>query len=360
MLTKLDRYIIKKFLGTFFFSIALIISISIVFDFSENIDEFIEKNAPTKAIILDYYLNFIPYFANLFSPLFVFISVIFFTSKMASNTEIVAILASGVSFKRILRPYLIGAIFLAIASLYLNNFLIPKSNKNRLSFQYKYIKDPFKNKDKNIHFQLDSNSFAYMSQFVAQTNVGTKFSLEKFDSKGNLEYKLMSDWIQWDTSKNLWTIQNYYARFINGLNEHIERGYKKDTVLKMLPADFKRRNSAAEMYDYFELNDEINLEKFKGSKKVVNYEIEKHKRLAFPFATIILTFIGVAIASRKVRGGIGLHLGIGLLISFSFILFMKFTQTFATNGGLHPILAMWLPNFFFGALALYLIKKAPK
>lgn len=357
---KLDIYIIKKFLGTFFFSIALIISISIVFDFSENVDEFIEKDVPTSSILFDYYLNFIPYFANLFSPLFIFIAVIFFTSKMASNTEIIAILASGVSFKRLLRPYIISAIFLSLISFYLNNFLIPKSNEKRLKFRYTYIKSDFKNKEKNMHFQLDSSSFASIGSYSAPTDVGIKFALERFDENGKLNYKLIADFIKWDTSKNKWTIQNYYERTINGLNEQINQGLSKDTTLNMHPKDFKKRDRDVEMLDYYELKKEMQEERFKGSRKVVFYEIEKHRRIAFPFAAIVLTLIGAALASRKVRGGIGLHLGIGLGISFGFIIFMKVTQTFATNGGLDPMIAMWIPNIVFGILAAYLLKKAPK
>ncbi|MBL4707154.1 MAG: LptF/LptG family permease [Flavobacteriales bacterium] len=357
---KLDSYILKKFLGTFFFSIALIISISIVFDFSENVDEFIEKSAPTEAIIFDYYLNFIPYFANLFSPLFIFISVIFFTSKMASNTEIISILASGISFRRMLYPYLIGAILIGVLSLYLNNFLIPKSNVKMLEFQYTYIKNPRKNKDKNIHLQLSENNFAYIGSYAVSTNVGVKFSLERFNDKGELTYKLISDYIRWDTTKKAWNIQNYYERHINGTNEIINRGLSKDTVLNMFPYEFSGGTADIAILDYFELNKEIEKLKFKGSKHVINLEIEKHKRIAFPFATLILTFMGVAIASKKVRGGIGMHLGVGLALSFSYIMFMKITQTFSTNGSLDPMTAMWIPNFVYGALAFYLIKRAPK
>lgn len=356
----LDLYILKKFLGTFFFSIALIISISIVFDFSENVDEFIEKSAPTEAIIFDYYLNFIPYFANLFSPLFIFISVIFFTSKMASDTEIVSILASGISFRRMLVPYLIGAILIGSLSLYLNNFLIPKSNVKMLEFKYKYIKNQFRNKDKNIHLQLTNNSFAYIGSYAVPTNVGVKFSLESFNDEGEMTYKLMSDFVRWDTTKQKWIIQNYYERFIDGRTEIIKKGLQKDTTLNMLPEEFTRRSTDVEMLDYFQLQDEMDALIFKGSKDVVNLEIEKHKRIAFPFATIVLTFIGVAIASRKVRGGIGLHLGVGLALSFTFIMFMKVTQTFSTNGGLDPMIAMWIPNIVYGVLAVILIYKAPK
>jgi len=360
MIKKLDLYIIKKFLGTFFFSIALIISIAIVFDFSENVDEFLEKNAPTEAIIFDYYFNFIPYFANLFSPLFIFISVIFFTSKMASNTEIIAILASGISFRRMLLPYLLCAILLGLLSFYLNNFLIPTSNKARLDFYYTYVDDPYKNKERDIHLQLSPNNYAYLESYSTLTDIGVQFSLEQFDDSGKLNYKLQSDFIKWDTTKSLWTLQNYYERTIDGLHEHIDRGLNKDTLINIRPSDFKQRDADVEMLDYYELNREIEKEKFKGSKKVVFYEIEKYKRYAFPFASIILTFIGVALASRKVRGGIGLHLGIGLGISFSYIMFMKVSQTFATNGGMHPMIANWIPNALYSVLAIYLLKKAPK
>lgn len=356
----LDLYIIRKFLGTFFFSIALIIAIAIVFDFSENIDEFIEKKAPTRAIIFDYYLNFIPHFANLFSPLFIFISVIFFTSKMASNTEIVAILASGISFRRLLRPYLISSLLLAVLSFYLNNFLIPESNKDRLAFRYMYIKNQYQNNERNIHLQLNPNNYAYLGSYSTQTDVGVKFSLEQFDESGKLHYKLQADFIKWDTTKKTWTIQNYYERYLFDDHENIRRGLSKDTALAMVPDDFVVRDEEVEMLNYYELNEKIAEEEFQGDKYSIWYKIEKYKRQAFPFASVILTFIGVAIASRKVRGGIGLHLAFGLGLSFAYILFMKVTQTFSTNGSLDPIIAMWIPNVVFGIVAIYLVQKSAK
>ena len=357
---KLDFYIIKKFLGTFFFSIVLIISISIVFDFSENLDEFIEKEVPISDIVFDYYLNFVPYFANLFSPLFIFISVIFFTSKMASDTEIIAILASGVSFKRLLVPYLISASIIAVLSIFLNSFIIPHSNAKRLEFTYKYIHTKNKNKNENVHLQLANNSYAYVGSYSIPNNIGIKFTLEQFSESGELTYKLIADFIRWDTTKNLWTIQNYYERTIDGYHETIKKGISKDTTINMHIEEFTRRDRDVEMLDYFQLEKQIEAEKFKGSKKVVLFEIEKYRRTAFPFASIVLTLIGAAIASRKVRGGIGMHLGFGLALSFGYILFMKVCQTFSTNGGLHPIIAMWIPNVIFGILAIYLLKKAPK
>lgn len=355
----LDRYIIKKFLGTFFFSIALIISVAVVFDITEKLDDFIERDAPINAIIFDYYLNFIPYFANLFSFLFVFISVIFFTSKMASNTEIISILASGVSFKRFLLPYFISASVLAILSFYLNNFLIPDANKARLDFEEQYIRNQFKNDDKNIHIQLDDSSYAYLESYNNWANIGYKFSLETIKD-GEVTYKLISDYMQWDSTQSQWIVYNYYERYINGTKERLIQGRSKDTTLNISPEDFNKRDNSVGTLDYYALNEAIAREKFRGSQKAVYYELEKYGRLASPFATFVLTLIGVSIASRKVRGGIGVHIGVGLAISFTYILFMQVSETFATNGNFNPMLAVWIPNITFGLLAIYLLAKAPK
>jgi lipopolysaccharide export system permease protein len=358
-MSKLDWYIIKKFLGTFFFSISLILIIVVVFDISEKVDDFFESKAPLRAILFDYYLNFIPYFGNLFSPLFTFIAVIFFTSKMAGNTEIISILTSGVSFNRFLRPFLISATFLCVLSFVLGNFIIPASNQLRLDFEYEYLKSPYKNRDKDIHMQIEPGTFIYIESYNIQKNIGYKFSIENFD-KNELKKKLYSSYIQWDEQKEKWTIYNYIEREIDGLYEEINKGEQKDTVLNLRPKDFNFRLSMVETMNYYELNSFIDKEKMKGSKNLVFHLIEKHKRIAFPFATIILTLVAVAMASRKVKGGIGLHLGLGLLISFSYILFMQISTTFATNGDLSPIIAVWIPNFLFIILAFYLIRKAPK
>jgi lipopolysaccharide export system permease protein len=358
-LKKIDIYIIKKFLGTFFFTLLLIICIIVVFDISEKIQDFIERQAPLKGIIFDYYLNLIPYLANMFSPLFIFISVIFFTSKMASNSEIVAILASGVSFNRLLRPYLVSALVLAVLSFYLNNFLIPDANKKRLAFEEIYYRNKFRNVDHDIHMQIDSNTYIYMTNFVTDLNLGNNFSIETFDD-GKLVYKLLSDNVKWDSISEQWIITNYVERHINGLEETINTGTTKDTILNFRPEEFKRRSSYITTMDYFELNDFIEEAKFKGSQQVINYEVEKQQRGAYPFATFILTLIGVSISSRKVRGGIGLHIGLGLLISFSYILFMQISSTFAINSGVSPMIAVWIPNLLYGLLAFYLVKKAPK
>jgi lipopolysaccharide export system permease protein len=359
MIKKIDLYILRKFLGTFFFSISLIIVIVIVFDISEKIEDFIEKDAPLSAIILDYYFNFIPYFVNLFSPLFTFIAVIFFTSRMASRAEIVAILSSGVSFYRMLYPYMLASVVIAAMSLYLNNFVIPNSNKKRIAFEERYIRNPYRNQDRHIHRQIATGTYIYMENYNNRDNIGENFSIDKLRD-GKLYYKLMSDYIQWDSTSNKWQIHGYFIRYINGMNESIKTGMRLDTTFNFTPKDFGRKLVNIETMNYHELNRFIDDEKMKGAAGIEMYEIEKFSRIAFPFATFILTLIGVSLASRKVRGGIGLHIGLGLLISFSLILFMRITTVFAQSGLMHASLAVWIPNILFGCLAAYLLKKAPK
>ncbi|MDB0006601.1 LptF/LptG family permease [Flavobacteriales bacterium] len=356
---KLDWYIIKKFLGTFFFSIALILLIVVVFDVSEKIDDFIEKSAPLNAILFDYYLNFIPYFGNLFSPLFTFVAVIFFTSKMANNTEIISILSSGVSFNRFLRPFLLSAGLLAVLSFVLGNFIIPPANSERLDFENTYIKNPYNNREKDIHMQITPGQFIYVQSYNTKRNIGYRFSMEQFED-GQLSEKLFANYIQWVEDKNHWEAHNYFERKIDRLNERIQEGEMLELDINLHPDDFNVRRSTVETMNLFQLNDYIEEERMKGSKNLVFHIIEQQKRIAFPFATIILTLVAVAMASRKIRGGIGLHLGAGLLISFAYILFMQISTTFATNGDLSPVLAVWIPNLLFAALGIYLLKKAPK
>jgi lipopolysaccharide export system permease protein len=356
---KLDLYIIRKFLGTFVYAIALIILITIIFDISEKIDDFLEKKAPLSEIVFTYYFNFIPYFVNLFSPLFTFIAVVFFTAKMASDTEIVAILSNGVSFRRLMLPYFISSAVLALFSFYLTNFVIPHSNQKRIAFENRYIRNAFYNRETNIHFQVKPGVFVYFESYNNIDNVGYKFALEKFkDNK--LRYKLMSDVMRWDTIKKNWVIENYFVREIDGMKEKITKGIRKDTVLSFGPEEFVRRNKDVETMNWSELNNFIAEEQLKGSDEVPFYLIEKYHRISNPFATFILTLIGVSLASRKVRGGIGLHIGLGLLISFSFILFLQISTTFATSGNLSPLLAVWLPNIVYLILGLYLLRAAPK
>ena len=359
-LYKIDEYIIKKFLGTFFFAIMLIIMIAVVFDFSEKIDDFIEKNAPMHAIIFDYYLNFIPYFSVLFMPLFTFIAVIYFTSRMAYNTEIIAILSSGVSFNRLLRPYFISATLIAIFSFALNNFVIPGSTKKMLNFEELYYRNnPAVFKLINVHRQIEPGVIIYLENFNTYNNSGRKFSIEKYDH-GKLISKLISDDIRWDSTKNKWTIRNYYIRDYIGENQRITSGSSIDTTLNLSPEEFKRRDNAIQAMSFHELNDFITSQKLQGSSNIELALIEKYKRLSFPFSTFILTLIGVSVSSRKVKGGIGMQIGIGLLLSFSYILFMQFSTQFSISGTFSPLMAVWIPNFIFAFIAFLLYRFAPK
>lgn len=355
----IDKYIIKKFLGTFFFAISLIIVIVIIFDISERIDDFLKYEAPLDKIIFNYYLNFIPYFINLFSPLFTFIAVIFFTAKMASDTEIVAILSNGISFKRLLLPYLIAAFLLGCLSFYLSNFLIPPANKVRQEFEFTYFKTKDKYSERNLHFQTNPGTFAYVESYNFESYIGYKFALESIYEDGTYT-KLFANTIKWDSTRNIWTLNNYNIRYVKGLTEKVESGNDLDTLINMLPTDMKSDVRNMDVMNFSELRSFIKKEKIKGSDGVVFYEVEKHRRIANPFATIILTFIGVALSSRKIRGGIGMHLGLGIAISFSYILFMQVSTTFATYGNLSPFISVWIPNIFFGLIGFYLIKIAPK
>ena len=357
-LKKIDMYIIRKFLGTFFYSIILIISIAIVFDISENLDDFISKEVPTKAIILDYYFNFIPYFANLFSALFTFIAVIYFTSKMAYNTEIIAILSSGVSFRRLMRPYMISAMIIALFSFVLGNYVIPQGNKKRVEFRNAYINTKGIETGVNIHQQLEPGLFVYMSSYSALIDVGYNFTMEKFVDR-KLVFKLSSEAIKWDRAKKTWSIKNYVIREIDGYKETITKGEKIDTTLNMKPEDYRVMRDVVETIPLPQLNKDIKDLRLRGVS-TINYELEKHRRRSGPFSAFILTLIGVSLASRKVKGGIGLHLGFGVLISFSYIMFMQVSTVFAHSAGVPPYLATWIPNLFFGVLALYLYRWAAR
>lgn len=357
---KLDYYIIKKFIGTFFYAIALLSVIIIIFDISENIDDFIEKKPSLYAIVFQFYANFLPFFINKFSALFTFISVIFFTSKMAADTEIIAILNSGVSFNRMLRPYLISATFLALVSFVLTNFVIPETSENMHEFQKKYLKgEKFGGNKSNIHIQIDPGVFAYVESFNVKQNTGFRFTLERFNEKG-MVYKLTGDNIAWDSLNNQWKIEKWVKRYITDKGEKLSRGEKFDTILNLKPDDFNIDVDYAVYMNYRELRDFIATEKIRGSGNLLKFQVEKHARIAYPFATIILTLIGVSLSSRKVRGGIGLNLGIGISITFAFILFMQVTTVFATFSNLPPGLAVWIPNILFGILGLYLLRLAPK
>ena len=356
---KLDWYIIKKFLGTFFFTIALIILIVIVFDFSEKIDDFIENQAPVKEIIFSYYITFIPFFTNMFSPLITFIAVVFFTSKIAYNTEIIAILSSGISFRRLMLPYVFSSVVIASISFYLSNFLIPHTNKTKIEFESKYIDKNTFNRRKNIHIQNKPGELLFVESFNNNTFTGYNFTWEKFVGSERI-FKLRAKSAVYDTTNGFWQLKNYSLRQTIDDQIAFENGEQLDTTFNILPQDFSDKVVKMEVMDYHELNDFIEMEKLKGSENIKFYLVEKYKRVSFPVATIILTLIGAALSSRKIRGGMGLHLAVGITLSFAYIVFMQISTVFATYGTLSPFVSVWIPNAIFVIIAIYLQRIAIK
>ena len=356
----LDIYVIRKFLSTFLLSIALILSIVVIFDLSEKIDDFLESGAKLNIILFDYYLNFIPYFAVLFSSLFAFLAVIYFTSRMAYNTEIIAILSSGMSFRRLMLPYFISAVLIAAVSFYLSDQVIPGANKVKLDFEEQYVKKrPVRFKTKDFHRQIEPGVYVYLHSYSNVSKVGYQFTIEKFED-GELVSKMVADQIRWDTTVNKWRARRYYIRNIDGLHETIEEGKQIDTTLAMHPDDFKMRLTIVETMSLKELDEFIQKQLMQGETNVTSYLIERHNRIAFPFTTFILTMIGVAVSSRKMRGGIGLQIALGVVISFTYILFIQFSKQFAIGGLLPVMAAVWLPNVFFLMVALFLMRLAPR
>ncbi len=360
IIKRLDWYIIRKFLGTYVFSIALIISIAVVFDINEKMDKFMENEAPLKAIIFDYYMNFIPYFANLFSPLFVFIAVIFFTSKLAENSEIIAMFASGVSFKRLLRPYMISAAIISLCTYGLGSYIIPKGNITKLNFEDRYIKKKKQEFVRNVQLEVDTGVIAYIERYQDYNKTGYRFSLDKFKDK-KLVSHLTAQSITYDsTSVYKWTVHDYMIRELNGLKEKLYRGTKMDTTIIMEPSDFLIMKNQQETLTSPKLREYISKQKQRGFANIKVFEIEYERRIAMSFASFILTAIGVALSSRKTKGGMGLHLGLGLALSFSYIMFQTVSSTFAISGNVPPIIAVWIPNMVFAVIAIILYRYAPK
>ena len=357
---RIDWYIIKKFLGTYFFAIALIISIAVVFDANENIDKFINNKAPLKAIVFDYYMNFIPYFSNLFSPLFVFIAVIFFTSKMAENSEIIAMFSTGMSFKRLMRPYMISAAIIALVTYGLGAYVIPKGNVTRLDFEDKYKRKKKQEYVRNVQLEVDSGVIAYLERYENYNKTAYRFSLDKFKDKQLVSHLTARSAVYDTTSLHKWTLKDYMIRHMDGMKETITKGSRLDTIIKMEPQDFLIMKGQQQTMTSPELKEYISKQKQRGFANIKEFEIEYYQRIAMSFAAFILTAIGVSLSSRKVKGGMGLYLGIGLGLSFSYILFQTVSATFAINGNTPPIIAVWLPNILYTFIAIYLYRKAPK
>ncbi|MBP3711573.1 MAG: LptF/LptG family permease [Bacteroidaceae bacterium] len=360
---RIDRYIIAKFLGTYFFTIVLIISIGVVFDFNENIDRFTESQAPWRAILMDYYLNFIPYYANLFSALFVFISVIFFTTKLADRSEIIAMISAGISRARLMVPYMISAAIIAAMTFYLGSEVIPRSSVKRLAFENSYkkrVKNP--TYAEKVQLQVDTGVIAYMEHFDGVSKTGIHFSLDKFENK-KLVSHLSANTAVYDTLSDVryqWHLRDVTIRELRGMKEKITNYNQIDSIIRMEPRDFLFIRNQQETMTNAELKDYIEKQRNRGSGNLSIFEVEYHKRFASPFAAFILSTIGMSLSARKRKGGMGFSLGIGIALSATYILLQGVSATFSTNAGMHPALAAWMPNILFALIAIYLYRKTPQ
>jgi lipopolysaccharide export system permease protein len=359
MLKKIDIYIIKKFLGTYFLSILLIVCVAVVFDFTEKLDNFIRYEASAYDVITKYYLRFIPFFANLFSPLFVFISVIIFTSKMAYDSEIIAMISGGVSFRRLMRPYFISAGLIAIMIFVLGSNVIPNSNKVRYEFEDEYVSSRKKDMDKDIHMDLEPGVYVYVERFSSRNYTGRMFSLESYED-GEMTSRITANSMRYVKKTDTWKLFTCVTRTFDGENEHIEKASVIDTTLNLVPDDLVKMKRFYETMTNRELKNHIDRQQKRGIDNYTEFVVERHRRISTPFSALVLALIGVSLSSRKVRGGSSLHIGIGFTLSFSYILFETIMSSYAVNGNVDPLLAAWLPNITYALIGLYLYVKAPK
>jgi len=357
----LDLYIIKKFLKTYFFAVLIIVTIIMVIDYTEKIDNFIDNKAPLNEILGDYYLNFIPYWANYISPLMVFISTVFFTANMAARTEIIAILSTGVSFMRFLRPYLIGSVLLGLLTFLMVGWVIPIANKTRITFERKYVEGgSYYFTGRDVHIKIGPEDYAYIESYDTGTNTGYRFALDKI-SGSHLKMKLLADKIVWDTTRRKWIIQDYRIRtFLANGKEKLTYGAKLDTTLNLLPKDFDSKYQLQETFTMPELEETIDKVRSRGSDGIEIFLIEKYLRFANPFAVVILTVIGVIVSARKSRGGVGFQIALGFMLAFLYILFFMMSKGIAQSGGMPPLLAVWLPNIVFTFIGMILYRAVPR
>ncbi len=355
----LDRYIIKQFLLTYLFVTFVIVLIICMIDFTEKIDDFHKRNAPMLLILRDYYPNLILHYSNLISPLLVFIATVFFTSRMAAKSEVIAILSSGISFGRMLVPYFIGASILGIVTFFMMGWVIPKADKTRIDFEQKYVRAAFSFNENHVHLKIAPNLYAYMKNYETLTLTGNKFTLERIEGN-KLTEKLTADRIVWLPDKKKWTIYNYRLRKINGQEESISYGTQKDTVINLSPKDFEDTHLLNETLTLNELNDHIAKLRSRGSDGIETYLIEKYTRFTQPFAMLILTAIGVIVSARKSRQGVGLQIALGFALAFFYILFYLLSKGIAESGKMPPLLAVWLPNIVFAGVGALLFKTLPR
>ncbi|MES2691219.1 MAG: LptF/LptG family permease [Bacteroidota bacterium] len=355
----LDKYIVKKFLTTFVFTLGLFSLIAIFIDISEKIDDFLKKKPPFFDIVFDYYIYFLPYFFGMFSPIFVFLAAMFFNSKLAQNSEIIAILNSGMNYRRFLRPYFIAASILAVIFLFLNTFLIPYCDKQRYEFEEIWIRDNHVTQSKNISSVIDKGTILHLESFNYLDSTGFNVSLEHYQDN-KISQRVFANRLIWNKEKKLWTLEYYQRRLFEGEREVVQKGQSLDTALRISPDEFIIKSKIISSMTNPELNEYIRREKEKGSDSINKYYVELYKRIATPFSFFVLTLLAVAISSRKTRGGTGAALGLGIFITFTFLLVIQVFNTLGSTYVMHPAVAVWTPNVLFMAIAVYLAKVSPK
>lgn len=359
-LKKLDKYIIGKFMGTFFLALLLLVGIVIIFDISEKIDDFVAKEAPLKAIVVDYYLNFIPYFMNMYSPMVVFLTVILFTSRMTQNTEVIAILSCGTSYHRMMVPYMVSAAIIALLSLGLSLWVIPRANVTRVAFEQKYNPLAKVKFGHDMHYKLEDNKFVYLESFSGWNNTAYNFTLEQI-SEDKMVSKLSAESAQWDSLSGKWKLRNWVIRdYGEGLTDRIRSGRQMDTTLSLTIDDFYYNEYTIERLDINQLNQLIDTQIARGDATVKDAQIEKNRRYSMPFSAFILTIIGVALCTKKRRGGMGWNIAVGLALGFSYVLFMQFSEMFVITDTLPASIAIWIPNMLYAVIAAVLYILAPK
>lgn len=357
-MTLLDRYILKKFLSSFVFVVLVLIIIVCIIDFTEKNDDFIKHNL-SAAEIWDYYKNFIPWIINLITPITVFIATVFVTARLAGHTEIIAILSSGISFKRLLVPYLIGAVLIAAVSFFLTGWVIPLANKERVAFEQRYVNSPFYNRDRDIHIKVGEKTYLYLERYSSNNNVAYKPTLETIEGN-QLKARLSGTQLRWQEDTKNWLLKNWELREFDGMVESVKKGQQMDTTLRISPEDFENQAQKNETLSIPQLNEYIQLLKDRGADNVEEFYIEKLVRYMSPFAVLVLTFIGLIVSSRKTRGGAGFQIAQGFVIAFVFIIFFIMSRAIAKTNSLPPMLAVWLPNLVFSGIGLLMYRNVPK
>lgn len=355
----LDRYILFRFLKAYIFIVLILCAVLIVIDLAEKVENFNRPQLTFWKILTEYYLNFIPYYANLLSPIIIFITAVFVTAQLAGRTEIVAMLSSGMSFQRILVPYFIGSVLIAILVFFLHGYIVPNANKVRHHFEDTFVRDKFYFAQQNFHFQLAPNVYAYIRSYDNMAHAGFNFTLERIEGL-DLKAKLEATRILWDEKKRKWSLENYRLRTINGRTETLKHGEKMDTTLSISPKDFESKHLYQERLTLTELDNYINQLRLRGSDGIEIFLIEKYERYAYPFAIVILTIIGVVVSAKKTRGGTGFQIAFGFVLAFIYIFLIVMMRSFAQQGGIPPQYSAWIPNLIFCVIGFIMYKRMPK